>query len=569
MRRACWFLGLTALVAMFAVGRAHAAEPGAPAAKPKADKPISEDVLKKVEAALPDRPCAPPARPRKMLILTVTKGFRHASIPLAAATLEMMGKKTGAWEATSTDDVSMLKAATLSRFDALCSDQCTGDVTRDAPDADEIKKSIVDFISGGKGLVGVHAATDVGGWNFPEFKEMMGGVFAGHPFRRISVKLDDPASPINAAFEGKGFEISDEIYTFKEPYSREKLRILISIDWENAGLKGGTRADNDYALSWIREYGKGRVFYCAFGHEDAIWYNPTILKHYLAGIQYALGDLKADATPSAKARIQPARGPVLPPQPEKAKPAAKPAPKVNQAPRVLHAPMAAAAAATVSAAPPPEPSGLKPDAQGWITLFDGKNLDAFQKPPADKWKIIDGVLTWEKGCGNLWTRDKLGDFVLDLEVKCEKGTNSGVFLRSAEGERNWLHGSIEIQVAGTQGDRKPGKHDLGSVYDVLAPAVAAEKPIGQWNRMVITFKGNSLQITLNDKPIINADLNQWTEAGMNPDGSKNKFKTAYKDMAKVGFLGLQDHGAPVWYRNIKVKPLSSAAAPTKGGSGSR
>jgi hypothetical protein len=193
--------------------------------------------------------------------------------------------------------------------------------------------------------------------------------------------------------------------------------------------------------------------------------------------------------------------------------------------------------------------------EGWIVLFDGKNLDAFQKPAADKWKIVDGLLTFQKGCGNLWTKEKFGDFVVDIEVKVQKETNSGVFLRSPEGEKNWLQGSIEIQVLGSFGDRKPNIHDMGAIYDCLAPSVAAEKPLGEWNHMVITFKGNSLKIELNEKAIINANLDDWKEAHKNPDGSANKFNTAYKDMAKVGFLGIQDHGQPVWYKSIKIKPI--------------
>jgi hypothetical protein len=196
--------------------------------------------------------------------------------------------------------------------------------------------------------------------------------------------------------------------------------------------------------------------------------------------------------------------------------------------------------------------GAEAGADGWIALFDGKSLDAWQKPSADKWKIEDGVLTWQKGCGNLWTKEKFGDFVLDLEFKVGANANSGVFLRSPEGEKNWLNGSIEIQIC-SPATKKPGKHDTGAIYDCLAPSEAAEKPAGEWNRMVIAAKGNSIQVELNGKKIVDADLNQWTEAGKNPDGTKNKFKTAYKDMAKAGHLGLQDHGMPVWYRNIKIK----------------
>jgi type 1 glutamine amidotransferase len=286
----------------------------AAAERPKQGEVVPPDQIEKVTAALPEKPYVEPARPHKMLVFTLTKGFRHSSIPLAAKTMELMGKKTGVFTTVVSDDLEMLRPEKLAEFDLFCSDQNTGDLTSD----EQLKQSLLDFVKNGKGWVGIHAATDVGGWKFPAYHEMIGGVFAGHPFRRISVKIDDPASPLCVMFEGKGFEISDEIYTFKDPYSREKLHVLSSIDWENANItQKGTRADNDYALSWIREYGKGRVFYCAFGHDDQIWWNPAILRHYLAGIQYAAGDLKADATPSAKVKVKPAPGPDLRQQPKK------------------------------------------------------------------------------------------------------------------------------------------------------------------------------------------------------------------------------------------------------------
>lgn len=285
------------------------------ARKARVDQPVTDEQIKKVEAALPAQATVKPAQPRKLLILTWTKGARHASIPLAAKALELLGKKTGAWEAAITNDIADCTAANLAKYDALCSDQCTGALSDD----EAIKKALLDYVAGGKGWVGVHAATDVRAWKFPEYHEMIGGVFAGHPFKHISVKLDDPAHPLSAAFDGKGFEITDEIYTFRDPYSREKLRVLLSIDWESCGpLGGANREDNDYALGWVKSYGKGRVFYCAFGHQEPVWYNPAVLRFYLDGIQFALGDLKADTTPSAKLTPPPAaaRGPKIAPAAE-------------------------------------------------------------------------------------------------------------------------------------------------------------------------------------------------------------------------------------------------------------
>ena len=295
-------------------------------AQPKPDKPLDPKTLEKVAAALGDKPVAPPAQPRKIIIFTMTKGFRHSSIPLAAKTMEMMGEKTGAWKTVITDKVEDFAADNLAKFDAVVIDQCTGDLFKDLPKdkQDEMKKGLVEFVKGGKGIVGIHAATDCF-YNWAEYGEMMGGYFQGHPFGHISVKVEDPAHPLNAMFEGKSFEIKDEIYTFKKPYSRDSLRILLSMDWAGSGYHESTanRPDKDFALVWIREFGKGRVFYTAFGHQDHIFWHPEIMKQLLAGTQYAIGDLKADATPSAKADVKVVPGPQLPPK-------APPKPKVKK-----------------------------------------------------------------------------------------------------------------------------------------------------------------------------------------------------------------------------------------------
>ena len=144
---------------------------------------------------------------------------------------------------------------------------------------------------------------------WPDFNKMIGGYFKFHwnyP-TPITVKIDDPKSPINAAFKGKSFNTIDEVYTFNEAsWSRENVHVLTSIDYSlmsdcDKGLESSPRPDKDFGLSWIRREGNGRVFYQALGHHESIYYNnPAMLEHILAGMQYALGDLKADDSPSKK-----------------------------------------------------------------------------------------------------------------------------------------------------------------------------------------------------------------------------------------------------------------------------
>jgi type 1 glutamine amidotransferase len=134
---------------------------------------------------------------------------------------------------------------------------------------------------------------------------MMGGAFVSHPWhQKIPVRVVDPKSPINAAFEGKDFEIADEIYMFRDDTAkasdRKFLLVMDTTKMSKQDADKGKRKDGTYPISWINAYGKGRCFYCSLGHREEIFWNSTILKHYLAGIQYALGDLEADATPEGK-----------------------------------------------------------------------------------------------------------------------------------------------------------------------------------------------------------------------------------------------------------------------------
>ena len=191
------------------------------------------------------------------------------------------------------------------------------------------------------------------------------------------------------------------------------------------------------------------------------------------------------------------------------------------------------------------------DEKGWITLFNGKNLDGWTDPAGQKpgaWTIEAGAAVRKTKAGDIWTKQRYGDFVLELEFQT-KG-NSGVFIRTDNPKDNVQTG-IEIQVdkPGT-----PGKHSVGAVYDLQAPSKNAG--IDGWNKMVITARGSVLKVQLNGEEIIDMNLDRWTEPGLNPDGTKNKFKAALKNFKREGHIGFQDHGAEVAYRNARIKPLT-------------
>lgn len=169
------------------------------------------------------------------------------------------------------------------------------------------------------------------------------------------------------------------------------------------------------------------------------------------------------------------------------------------------------------------------------------------------WGIAEGVLTTSKTPGGiLWTKGKFGDFEVTLEYKTSEKANSGLFFRTDP--RNPVQGGFEIQIASP--GLYSGKHVLGSLYDAKEAAVSAGKPDGEWNVMTLTCKGPSIKATVNGQTTVDVNIDQWTERKKNPDGTKNKFKTPLKDMPRVGHLGLQYHGQPVWFRKFEIKPLN-------------
>jgi hypothetical protein len=158
----------------------------------------------------------------------------------------------------------------------------------------------------------------------------------------------------------------------------------------------------------------------------------------------------------------------------------------------------------------------------------------------------------------LYSDEQFGDFVLKIEYKLDKGVNSGLFFRVAD-PGDPVQRGIEMQVLDDAGSQS-GRHSNGAIYDIAAPTKNVTRPTGEWNQAILTCQGSLITVKMNGEQILQIDLNQWTEAGKNPDGSGNKFRAAYKDMARKGFLGLQDHGGRVWYRSVKIKVLDKAEA---------
>ena len=193
---------------------------------------------------------------------------------------------------------------------------------------------------------------------------------------------------------------------------------------------------------------------------------------------------------------------------------------------------------------------------GWVLLFDGRSPAGWggKDKPLPAANVQDGAINPHKaGAYVTYYQEPVDNFVLSCDFKVSKGANSGIFFRVADRD-DPVQSGFEIQIFDSAG-RPPGKHSSGALYDAVAPSAEASRPAGEWNHIEITADRNLIKVVLNGRQVVEADLARWTEPGKNPDGSKNKFKKALKDFPRRGYVGLQDHNSPVWFKNIKLKRL--------------
>jgi len=297
---------------LFVVSFAAIVPLGLTSTRALAQPDVAPEERGKIKAAIPDRAWAEPVRPRKLLIFDLNVGYPgHGSIATANLAFELMGTKTGAFETVVSRDPACFAPENLRQFDAVFLNNNVGNLFEDPG----LRQSLIDFVYGGGGLMGVHGTTvaftrwtEGAREDWPEFGIMLGGRGAHHRAsdEHVFIKLDEPTHPINQTFGGRDFDYRSEFFRVHGPYSRDRVRVLFSIDTDKTDLSdigpghGCYRDDGDYALAWIRTYGRGRVFYCTIAHSRDIFWDPRMLQFYLAAAQFALGDLPGPTIPSNK-----------------------------------------------------------------------------------------------------------------------------------------------------------------------------------------------------------------------------------------------------------------------------
>jgi uncharacterized protein len=266
------------------------------------------------------------AENKKLLLVTHSGGFVHASVAAAEKVLKEIGPKNGydvtCWRYTGDTNEPQFKTVqenfrksanltiepencgrinkeTLKKFDVVFF-FTTGSGPQKknvGPLNPEELKDLIEWVKAGGAFAGSHCASDT--LYDTIYGEFIGGFFKGHPpgLQKVKIKIEDPKHPAAAGFtDGQQYE--DEIYIFNDkPYSREKLHIILSCEKGSFEPKNG-RSDGDYAISWCREEGKGKVFYTSLGHQDKVWNDESFQKHLFGGLKWVTGQAPGDAKPS-------------------------------------------------------------------------------------------------------------------------------------------------------------------------------------------------------------------------------------------------------------------------------
>jgi type 1 glutamine amidotransferase len=283
--------------------------------------PPDAKILAQVSSFAASFKAASPAKARKVLVYGISFGPHRFSIRTAQQVFKLLGEKTGAYEAVVSDDLANFEADKLKQFDAVIFANATGEVfcrpadkaqfnalnaddkRKQELNATRLAKNLDDYVRSGGGFMGIHSATD-SLKSQKCYTDMIGAVFSQHPWgpnETAMIKVEAPENPLAAGvFKTDEFKFHDEVYEFREPLDRMQFHVILSLDLAKSDKPNRSlrRTDGDYPIAWTRSYGQGRVFYCSLGHAMTTFADPTILKFWLRGIQYAAGDMAMAKTSS-------------------------------------------------------------------------------------------------------------------------------------------------------------------------------------------------------------------------------------------------------------------------------
>ena len=306
MKRSCIIIALT-LVCIF---------PSFSQNKSLEAIPLNAAWKQKIYDLAPEKTTEPVTKKHRVLLFSLFTGYNHWVIPHAETVIQILSEKTVAFDVVKSTDISMFEKKNLKQFDAIvlnnnCSIGDRRDLFYDALSADStmseekktkkaaiLEKNLLTFVKKGGGLTVLHGGIVMQN-NSPEFSEMLGGSFNYHPPQQeIELNVVDKNHPMTMAFEGNSFNHVDEPYFFKNAYAKKNFRPLLYMEVAKIHDIKHEPDDTIAYVSWIKRYGKGRVFYVSPSHNAQSYENSSLLRYYLNGMQYVLGDLNCEDSPS-------------------------------------------------------------------------------------------------------------------------------------------------------------------------------------------------------------------------------------------------------------------------------
>ena len=518
------------------------------------------------------------AAPKKILFFTKSSGFEHDVISwkkgqpsFAEKILLDLGAKNG-WEFTFSKDGSKFSPEYLAQFDAVffytTGDLCSEGTDKQPPMTPAGKQALFDYVRGGKGFIGTHAATDTfhtaneskkgpdryanHGKDADPYACFIGGEFIIHGAQQVATnRVIDPSFP---GFEKAGdcFAVPEEWYSLKDFAPDDHVLTVIDAPHMN----GPMYERPPYPSTWARKEGNGRVWYTALGHREDVWTNPTFQQMLAGGIKWALGEAPADVRPNLLTA----------------------APGAYTNPRYPGPPPAGKAAA-------PNTLSAQEKAEGWKLLWDGKTAAGWRSPqtdtfPQESWSLADGLLTvdpgWTNGLaeaqsgGDIITRQRYANFELVADFKCSPGCNSGIkiFVQpnlspidKVTGKPTGKGSAIGMEFQILDDARHPdaklgrdGDRTLGSLYDLMpAPKDKKVRPIGEWNHARLLSQGKHVEFWLNGEKTVECERGS---AAFREAVALSKFKNIpdFGEWAD-GHILLQEHGSEVSFQNVKLREL--------------